>query len=98
MQDSPIILLDEPFNGVDADTTDHLMSILKAWGQEGRTVVAALHDIEQVRRLFPTCLVMAREMVAWGPTREVLDRTNLDRAQALARAWNDPAEICRYVA
>jgi len=98
VQDSPIILLDEPFNGVDADTTGHLMSILERWGKEGRTVVAALHDIEQVRRLFATCLVMARELVAWGPTRDVLNRTNLDRAQALARAWNDPAEICRYVA
>ena len=98
VQDSPIILLDEPFNGIDADTTNHLTSILKGWSQEGRAVIAALHDIEQVRRLFPTCLVMAREMVAWGPTREVLNRGSLDRAQALAKAWNDPAEICRYVA
>ena len=39
---------------------------------EGRTVIAALHDLDQVRAHFPKTLLLAREVVAWGPTKQVL--------------------------
>ncbi len=98
VQDAPVILLDEPFNGVDSATLADLMAIVAQWGRDGRIVIAALHDLDQIRLLFPETLLMAREKVAWGKTEEVLGETNLTRARELARAWSDPAEICRRVA
>ncbi len=96
VQDADVILLDEPFNAVDAATIDHLMGIIAQWHREGRTVLAALHDFDQVRRLFPQTLLIARERVGWGKTEDIVTPDNLRRATDLAQKWSDPAEICRY--
>ena len=64
-----IILLDEPFRAVDAKTVADLSRLISRWHDEGRTVIAALHDLEQVRAHFPKTLLLAREVVAWGETR-----------------------------
>jgi zinc/manganese transport system ATP-binding protein len=68
VQDAPVILLDEPLAAVDAETAETLLSMLPGWQAEGRTVVAALHDADQVRRYFPLTLRLDRRVVAWGPT------------------------------
>ena len=68
LQDAGLILLDEPFNAIDARTTADLLALLHRWKQEARTVIAVLHDIEQVREHFEQVLLLARERVAWGPT------------------------------
>ncbi len=54
VQDAKVILLDEPFTAIDARTTRDLLEIVRNWHGEGRTVVAVLHDFEQVRNIFPT--------------------------------------------
>jgi zinc/manganese transport system ATP-binding protein len=95
VQEAALILLDEPFNAVDQKTTGDLMQVVRGWQAEGRTVIAALHDLEQVKREFPDALLMARELVAWGPTPQTLSDENLARARALAAGWSDPAAaIC----
>ena len=48
-----LILLDEPFRAVDTKTVADLIALILRWHGEGRTVIAALHDIEQVRAHFP---------------------------------------------
>src|SRR5579871_1363327 len=53
LQDARLILLDEPFNAVDAKTAADLLAVVKQWHAEGRTVLAALHDMELVRAHFP---------------------------------------------
>jgi zinc/manganese transport system permease protein len=68
LQDAPVILLDEPFNAIDERTTADLLALLHRWHGEGRTVVAVLHDLAQVRAHFPRTLLLAREPIAWGPT------------------------------
>ena len=88
VQDAPLILLDEPFAAVDAATTADLLALVRRWHAEGRTVVAVLHDIEQVRRHFPQTLMLAREPVAWGPTADVLTPAHLAQARRLAEAWD----------
>ena len=82
LQDCRLILLDEPFRAVDAKTIADLILLIKRWHEEGRTVIAALHDIEQVRAHFAKTLLLAREVVAWGDTRERADaqRTSPRRA------------------
>jgi len=94
VQDAAMILLDEPFNAIDQKTTADLMRVVAAWQAEGRTVIAALHDLEQVKREFPDALLMARELVEWGPARQILSPENLARARALSASWSDPAAIC----
>jgi zinc/manganese transport system ATP-binding protein len=89
VQDARIILLDEPFAAVDERTTADLMNILAGWHAESRTIVAVLHDIEQVRAHFPRSLLIAREPVAWGPTNAVLTDENLARARKLSHVWSD---------
>lgn len=83
LQDASVLLLDEPFAAVDQRTTAELLSLLQGWQQQGRTVIAVLHDIAQVRRQFPLALLLSREALAWGPTAEVLTEANWARAQAL---------------
>ena len=87
VQDAPVILLDEPFNAIDSRTTADLLALLHGWHAEGRTVVAVLHDLDQVRAVFPDTLLLAREVVAWGPTAAVLTPGNLARARDMAAAW-----------
>ena len=93
-QDARLILLDEPFNAVDAKTTAALLALVQQWHQQGRTVIAVLHDDELVRQYFPQTLLLARELMGWGPTREVLTEPNLRRARAMAEAWDEAADLC----
>jgi zinc/manganese transport system ATP-binding protein len=94
LQDASIILLDEPFRAVDTKTVDDLLRLIDRWHAEGRTVIAALHDLDQVRAHFPKTLLIAREVVAWGPTRQVLTPKNLAKSRQLVEAWDEEAQVC----
>jgi zinc/manganese transport system ATP-binding protein len=72
VQDAAIVLLDEPFAGVDAATSDELLRLMQHWHGEGRTVIVALHDLDQVLAIFPATLLLARKVIAWGETATVL--------------------------
>ncbi|WP_245421556.1 metal ABC transporter ATP-binding protein [Methylobacterium sp. B4] len=96
LQDSAVILLDEPFTGIDERTTADLIALIRGWHGEGRSVVAALHDLGQVRAHFPLTLVLARRPIAWGPTAEVLTPPVLAQALRLSEAWDEAAAICRH--
>ena len=98
MQDAGLILLDEPFNAIDARTTADLLALLQRWGREARTVVAVLHDMAQVRQHFEQVLLLARERVAWGPTAEVLKAEHLFKARQMAESWDSIAPICQQSA
>jgi zinc/manganese transport system ATP-binding protein len=86
LQDCPVILLDEPFTAIDAKTTADLLAVVARWHGERRTVIAVLHDLDQVRENFPEALLIAREPVAWGPTADVLRAEHLFRARQMAVA------------
>jgi len=94
LQDAQLILLDEPFNGIDARTCADLLRVVQRWHGEGRTVIAVLHDMELVREHFPQALLLAREAVAWGPTAQVLHAENLFRARQMAERWDETAPVC----
>jgi zinc/manganese transport system ATP-binding protein len=94
LQDARLIVLDEPFNAIDARTASDLLMLVKHWHAEGRTVLAALHDIDLVVAHFPETLLLAREVVAWGATAEVLTAQNLDEARRMCEAFDDSASAC----
>jgi zinc/manganese transport system ATP-binding protein len=72
LQDASVILLDEPFAAVDAQTMSVLLDQVVRWHREGRTVIAVLHDLDLVQARFPSTLVLARRCVAWGATEVAL--------------------------
>jgi zinc/manganese transport system ATP-binding protein len=85
LQDAPVILLDEPFAAVDERTTEDLLRVVLHWHQAGRTVIAVLHDLDQVRAHFPTALLLARSCIGWGDTASVVTEENLARARNTLR-------------
>ena len=94
LQDAPVILLDEPFNAIDARTTADLLALVHRWHEQSRTVIAVLHDMDQVRQHFDQTLLLARRCVAWGPTAQVLDAQHLSMARQMAEAWDESAPSC----
>jgi len=72
LQDAAVILLDEPFAAVDAQSMSMLLDQVTRWQREGRTVIAVLHDLDLVRSRFPSTLVLARRCLAWGKTEAAL--------------------------
>jgi len=98
LQDSRVIVLDEPFTAIDAKTSADLLDLVRRWHGERRTVLAALHDIDLVKAVFPQSLLLAREPVAWGPTREVLTPENLAKARHMCEAFDEEAEACAVAA
>jgi zinc/manganese transport system ATP-binding protein len=94
LQDARVIVLDEPFNSIDARTSADLLELVRRWHGEKRTVLAALHDLELVRSTFPEALLLAREPVAWGKTAEVLTPDNWSKARRMCEAFDEEAEAC----
>ena len=94
LQDASLILLDEPFNAIDAKTTADLLELVRRWHGEKRTILAALHDLDLVKANFPEALLLAREPVAWGKTPEVLTPENLLKARRMCEAFDEHAHAC----
>ncbi len=94
-QEAPVMLLDEPFAGVDARTESVLLDLLSEFRDEGRTVIVVHHDIGTVRARFDWALLLNVRNVACGPVAEALSDEMLRRAYggviggdgAEERAW-----------
>jgi len=85
VQDASLILLDEPFAAVDEDTTAELFQLIKSWHREQRTIIAVMHDLDQVRACFPSTLLLARHCIAWAETEVALRGDKLAVANAAMR-------------
>lgn len=94
LQNAETLLLDEPFNAVDQPTTEDLLDLITRWRDEGRTVVAVLHDLDLVARHFTETLLLARELVASGPTALVIDAAHLAAARRMIEAFDTGAHVC----
>lgn len=93
LQDSPLVLLDEPYSAIDANTVRDLAILVRRWNAEGRTIINVLHDFSHVREEYPETLLLAREIVARGLTSEVLSEENLHRARHLAETQGNESEV-----
>jgi zinc/manganese transport system ATP-binding protein len=97
LQKAELILLDEPFTGVDARTCGDLIAQIKRWKDDGKTIIAVLHDLHQVKEHFPTTLLLSRRAIAYGNTLGVLTEENLQKASQFNEAFDDHAEPCLMV-
>jgi ABC-type Mn2+/Zn2+ transport system ATPase subunit len=71
-QGADIFLLDEPFAGLDAAATEELASVIQSWKEQGRTVLAAVHDLPLAQRVFERAVLLSTKLVAAGPIAEVM--------------------------
>jgi manganese/zinc/iron transport system ATP- binding protein len=79
-QDSPLMMLDEPFSGVDARTEASLLGLLADIRSAGRTVIVVHHDIGTVRARFDWALLLNVRTIACGPVEQSLSPASLRRA------------------
>jgi ABC-type Mn2+/Zn2+ transport system ATPase subunit len=72
-QDPDLLLLDEPFTGVDAPTRHAVQQLLARWHGDGRTVIVATHDLASARREFELVLCLNKRVVAFGDAAATLN-------------------------
>ncbi|SDH31585.1 manganese/iron transport system ATP-binding protein [Pseudomonas flavescens] len=78
-QDSRVILLDEPFTGVDVKTEDAIVRLLGELRDEGRVMLVSTHNLGSVPEFCDRTVLLARTVLAYGPTQSVFTRENLER-------------------
>lgn len=69
VQQAPLVMLDEPFTGVDEATSNVLMEIMLEIYMQGQTLLAVLHDSERVSRHFPQTLRLDHDIPCWTTER-----------------------------
>jgi ABC-type Mn2+/Zn2+ transport system ATPase subunit len=77
VQDARVLLLDEPFTGLDRASAQALEALIGELAGEGRAIVIATHDLEQARQ-WDLVLCLNRSQVAFGSPDQVLDRAVLE--------------------
>lgn len=89
-QEAPLLLLDEPFAGVDQRSVRTLTALLRDLAAEGRGVLVSTHDLQSLTELCDEAVLLRRRVLLHAPPEEVL------RPEQLARAFGvDPAEVER---
>lgn len=79
-QEGRIILLDEPFTGVDVRTEEAIIALLQSLRDEGRVILVSTHNLGSVPRFCDRAILINRTVLAAGPTAEVFTHANLERA------------------
>jgi manganese/zinc/iron transport system ATP- binding protein len=77
VQASPILMLDEPFQGVDAPTERAIVAVLDRLSDEGRTVIVVHHDLQTVPEYFDSVLLLNVRAIDSGPVVDVFTEDNL---------------------
>ncbi len=79
-QEGRVILLDEPFTGVDVTTEEAIIELLKALREEGKLMLISTHNLGSVPDFCDRAVLIDRSILASGPTASVFTQTNLERA------------------
>lgn len=79
-QDGRVILLDEPFTGVDVKTEEAIVELLRSLRDEGRVMLVSTHNLGSVPDFCDRTVLLKNTVLAFGPTEEVFVKSNLERA------------------
>lgn len=79
-QESPVILLDEPFTGVDVKTEEAIIALLAALREEGRVMLVSTHNLGSIPDFCDWVILVNKRVVAAGPTAEAFNEQNLRAA------------------
>jgi manganese/zinc/iron transport system ATP- binding protein len=86
-QRAPVLVMDEPFAGIDARTQADLLDLLREMRSQGASIIVVHHDMAQVRAAFDWTLLLNVRALGCGPTAEVLT------PEALRAAYGVPADV-----
>ncbi len=93
VEDAKIILLDEPFTAVDAETTARLINVILDWHKQGRTVICVMHDLMLIRKYFPESVVLAGRCIGRGHTHDMFRQKLLSFDLDMAELYTDGKDI-----
>ena len=79
-QDGWVILLDEPFTGVDVKTEDQIIALLRDLRDEGRVMLVSTHNLGSVPEFCDQTVLVKGTVLAYGPTAETFTEANLEQA------------------
>lgn len=79
-QDGQVILLDEPFTGVDVKTEDQIVNLLREMRDEGRVMLVSTHNLGSVPEFCDRTVLVKGTVLGYGPTETVFTRENLELA------------------
>ncbi|MBJ3785817.1 manganese/iron ABC transporter ATP-binding protein [Devosia sp. MSA67] len=79
-QEGEVILLDEPFTGVDVKTEDAIIALLRALRDEGKVILVSTHNLGSVPEFCDRTVLVKGTVIASGPTSEVFTREKLEEA------------------
>ncbi|MEO3387002.1 manganese/iron ABC transporter ATP-binding protein [Mesorhizobium sp. CAU 1741] len=78
-QEGQVILLDEPFTGVDVNTEEAIIALLGRLRAEGRIMLVSTHNLGSVPEFCDRAILLDRTVLAYGPTHEIFTRANLEK-------------------
>jgi manganese/iron transport system ATP-binding protein len=78
-QDSRVILLDEPFTGVDVQTEDEIIKLLREMRDEGRVMLVSTHNLGSVPEFCDRTILIKGTVLDYGPTSEIFNAKNLEK-------------------
>ena len=80
VQQAEVVILDEPFVGIDMKSEEDIMRVLKKWRDDGKTIIVVHHDLNKVGKYFDELLIMNHGVIAHGPVAEVYNQANVQQA------------------
>jgi ABC-type Mn2+/Zn2+ transport system ATPase subunit/ABC-type Zn uptake system ZnuABC Zn-binding protein ZnuA len=78
-QQAEVLLLDEPFSGVDVTTEERMIELLKGLAVESKTILVVHHDLSDVEHYFDQVIMLNQRLIAFGPTKLVFTDENIRR-------------------
>ena len=79
-QEGKVILLDEPFTGVDVQTEDAIITLLREMRDEGRVMLVSTHNLGSVPEFCDRTVLVKETVIAYGPTETTFTHENLELA------------------
>ena len=84
VQDAELILLDEPFGGIDAKSEAVIVDILRSQKQNGKSIVAVHHDLSTVTDYFDDVILLNKRVIAFGPVNDVFTKSNIEKTYGVS--------------
>lgn len=87
-QEAELIVMDEPFVGIDMASQESILSIVKKLRDSGKTVVIVHHDLSVVAQYFDDVVLLNKKLIANGPIDEILKSENIEKAYGMTLLLN----------
>ncbi len=95
-QEAGVLLLDEPFGGLDLPSQEMLSNLLAKLASDGRLIIVSHHDLDTIADIFDDVLLLNRCKLAFGPVAETLTTGNLERCfNANSREGKPPVDLVK---